>query len=126
MLTGYTFCILLKTNTASEVVQPHIDQVCTKLGGSMKILSDNGENSKINCLQMWLPNWVWNIKFIPLLTIPYPMEKLKDYIISSKHACLNMYQNLLSETRLYCWLALHIIFLPNEHSKGSPFFLMFG
>ena len=27
---------------------------------------------------------------------------------------------------LYLWHVQHIIFLPNEHSKESPFFLMFG
>ena len=42
MLTGYTFCIPLKTKTASEVVKAYIDNVCAKFCGSLKILSDNG------------------------------------------------------------------------------------
>ena len=37
VLKGYTFCIPLKTKTASE-------KVYTNLGGSIKILSDNGQN----------------------------------------------------------------------------------
>ena len=41
MLTGYTFCILLKTKTAAEVVKAYVDNVCAKFGGSLKILSDN-------------------------------------------------------------------------------------
>ena len=41
MLTGYTFCILLKTKPTNEVVQAYIDKVYTKCGGSVKILSDN-------------------------------------------------------------------------------------
>ena len=41
MLTGYTFCMTLKTKTASEVVQAYIDEVYAKFGGSMPILSDN-------------------------------------------------------------------------------------
>ena len=38
MLTGLTFCILLKTKTASEVVQIYIDEVYVRFGGSMNIL----------------------------------------------------------------------------------------
>ena len=38
MLSGYTFCIPLKTKAASEVVQAYMDEVYTKFGGSMKIL----------------------------------------------------------------------------------------
>ena len=34
MLTGYTFCVIIKTKTASEVVQAHIDNVYCKFGGS--------------------------------------------------------------------------------------------
>ena len=46
MLTGYIFCVPLKTKTASEVVQAYIDEVYTKFGGSMKILLANGTELK--------------------------------------------------------------------------------
>ena len=46
MLTGYVFCILLRTKLASEVVQAYIDNVYAKFGGSLKILSDNGMEFK--------------------------------------------------------------------------------
>ena len=46
MLTGYTFCVPLKTKTASKVVQAYIDEVYAKFGGSMKILSDKGAEFK--------------------------------------------------------------------------------
>ena len=42
MLTGYVFCVPLKTKTAEEVIQAYIDNVYAKFGGSLKILSDNG------------------------------------------------------------------------------------
>ena len=41
MLTGYVFCIPLKTNQASEVLQAYIDNIYVKFGSSLKILSDN-------------------------------------------------------------------------------------
>ena len=46
MLTGYVFCIPLKTKTAEEVLQVYVDNIYSKFGGSMKILSDNGTEFK--------------------------------------------------------------------------------
>ena len=46
MLTGYVFCVLLKTKTAEEVIQAYINHVYSKFGGSLKILSDNGTEFK--------------------------------------------------------------------------------
>ena len=46
MLTGYIFCIPLKTKTTKEVIQAYIDNIYSKFGGSMKILSDNGTELK--------------------------------------------------------------------------------
>ena len=46
MLTGYTFCITLKTKTAAEVVKAYIDKIYAKFGGSIKMLSDNGTEFK--------------------------------------------------------------------------------
>ena len=38
MLIGYVFCVPLKTKTAEEVIQAHIDNICSKFGGSWKML----------------------------------------------------------------------------------------
>ena len=46
MLTGYIFCIPLKTKQASEVLQAYIDNIYAKFGGSLKILSANGTEFK--------------------------------------------------------------------------------
>ena len=46
MLTGYVFGIPLKTKQANEVLQAYIDNVYAKIGGSLKILSDNGTEFK--------------------------------------------------------------------------------
>ena len=42
MLTGYVFCVPLKTKAVEEVIQAYIDNVNSKFGGSLKMLSDNG------------------------------------------------------------------------------------
>ena len=46
MLTGYVFCIPLKTKMAEEVIQAYIDNVYSKFGGFLKMLSDNGTEFK--------------------------------------------------------------------------------
>ena len=46
ILTGYTFCIPLKTKTAAEVIKAYVDNIYAKFGGSLKILSDNGTEFK--------------------------------------------------------------------------------
>ena len=42
MVTGYFFLYPLEVQTAEEVIQAYIDNVYSKFGGSLKILSDNG------------------------------------------------------------------------------------
>ena len=46
MLTGCVFCEPIKTKTAEEVIQAYIDNIYSKFGGSVKILSDNGTEFK--------------------------------------------------------------------------------
>ena len=46
MLMGCVFCVPLKTKAAEEVTQAYIDNIYSKFGGSMKILSDNGTKFK--------------------------------------------------------------------------------
>ena len=56
MLMGYVFCIPLNTKTAKEVTQAYIDNVYSKFGGSLKILSDNGTEFKNRVLNKSLKN----------------------------------------------------------------------
>ena len=46
VLTGYVFCIPLKTKQVDEVLQAYIDNVYAKFSGSLKILLDNGTEFK--------------------------------------------------------------------------------
>ena len=36
MLTGYVFCVPLKTKTAEKVIHAYIDHVYSRFGGSLK------------------------------------------------------------------------------------------
>ena len=46
MLTGFTWCIPLKSKKASEVSRAYLEHVYSILGGSTKILTDNGMEFK--------------------------------------------------------------------------------
>ena len=46
MLTGFTWCVPLKTKTAGEVSKAYMDHICSNFGGSIKILMDNGMEFK--------------------------------------------------------------------------------
>ena len=41
MLTGFTFCIPLKSKCAKDVIKAYIDHICCPFGPSRKILTDN-------------------------------------------------------------------------------------
>ena len=41
MLTGFTWCVPLKTKTVEEVMKAYMDHIYSNFGGSIKILTDN-------------------------------------------------------------------------------------
>ena len=46
MLTGFTWCIPIKSKKASDVARAYRQHVYSVLGGSTKILTDNGTEFK--------------------------------------------------------------------------------
>ena len=46
MLTGFTWCVPLKTKTVEEVAKAYMDHIYSNFGGSIKILMDNGTEFK--------------------------------------------------------------------------------
>ena len=46
MLTGFTWCIPVKSKMAKDIVEVYMKEVYYKYGGSRKILSDNGTEFK--------------------------------------------------------------------------------
>ena len=126
MLTGYVFCIPLKTKTAEEVLQAYIDNVYSKFGGSIKILSDNGTEFKNKIFEQVAKELGVVYK---LYTPPY--HPASNGRIEGFHAflkaCISKHISPQLEWDDLVPLACAAYnFIPNEHSKESPFFLMFG
>ena len=46
MLTGFTWCVPLKTKTVEEVAKAYMEPIYSNFGGSIKILMDNGTEFK--------------------------------------------------------------------------------
>ena len=126
MLTGYVFCVPLKSKQASEVIQVYIDNVYAKFGGSLKILSDNGTEFKNKLFEKIAKELGVKHK---IYTAPYRpssngrIEGFHNFLKSciSKHV-----SSQLEWTSVLPLVCATYNFLPNEHSKESPFFLMFG
>ena len=126
MLTGYVFCVPLKTKAAEEVIQAYKDNVYSKFGGSLKMLSDNGTEFKNRTFEQVAKELGLEYK---LYTPPYHpasngrIEGFHAFLKAciAKHVAPQLEWDVLIP--LAC--AAHN-FIPNEHSKESPFFLMFG
>ena len=126
MLTGYTFCIPLRTKTASEVVKAYIDNVYAKSGGSLKILSYNGTEFKNQLFTDVATKLGVEYK---IYTPPYHpqsnghMEGFHNFLKACRSKHISPTMEWDDDVPLAC-AACNC--LPNEHSKESPFFLMFG
>ena len=126
MLTGYVFCVPLKTKAAEEVIQAYIDNVYSKFGGSLNMLSDNGTEFKNKVFKHIAKELGLQYK---LYTPPY--HPASNGRIEGFHAflkaCIAKHVAPQLEWDVLVLLAFAAYnFIPNEHSKESSFFLMFG
>ena len=126
MLMGYVFCVPLKTKTAEEVIQAYIDHVYSRFGGSLKILSDNGMEFKNKIFEQVAKELGVEYKLYMLPYHPASNGQIEGFHAFLK-ACIAKHIAPQLEWDVLVPLAcVAYNFIPNEHSKESPFFLMFG
>ena len=126
MHTGYTFCIPLKTKKASEVLKAYIDHVYSQFGGSIKILSDNGTEFKNKLFEDVAKQLGVEYKIYTPPYTPQSNGRIEGFHYFLK-ACISKHISPTLEWDDVVPLAcVAYNFFPNEHSKESPFFLMFG
>ena len=126
MLTGYVFCVPLKTKAAEEVIQAYIDNEYSKFGGSLKMLNDNGTEFKNKVVEQVAKELGLEYK---LYTPPYHLAsngRIEGFHTFLK-ACIakNVAPQLEWDVLVPLACAAYN-FIPNEQSKESSFFLMFG
>ena len=122
---GFVFCIPLKTKSAEDVVQAYIDRVYSQFRGSEKVLTDNGtefKNKLINevCEKLGVKHKI----YLP----PYrPQSNGRiEFFHYFLKACMIHITPQIEWDDVIPLACVAYNFLPNEHSKESPFFLMFG
>ena len=126
MLTGYVFCEPIPNKTAATVVQTYVDRVYAKFGGSYKILSDNGTEFKNQLFEKVSKELgVTHKKY----TAPYSpasngrIEGFHNFL----KACIAKHVSPTLEWDQVIPLACAAYnFMPNEHAKESPFYMMFA
>ena len=125
MLTGFTFCIPLKSKKAEDVVTAYLNHICCVFRPSKKILTDNGKEFK---------NKMWDEVFKRL-----KMEhRVTPIYLPQCNGCIEGFHKFLKaciekqiqqglEWDDLVWKATAAYnFFPMESSGFSPFFLMYG
>ena len=126
MLTGFTFCIPIKNKSAEEVITAWRNHISFPFVVCRKLLTDNGrefKNDLFNTVaeQLGMERMIY--------TPPYRSQSngcIEDFhnflkACLSKHISRNRESDDVTPlaTASYNWL-------PNQHSRESPFFIMFG
>ena len=126
MLTGFTWCIPIRSKKATDVARAYMQHVYSILGGSMKILTDNGTEFKNEVYKEVLQK-LGTEKLIH--SPPYRPQSngriegfhryLKACIIKHMRSGLEWEQIMAMATAAYNYF-------PNMSAKESAFFLMYG
>ena len=126
MLAGYVFCIPLKSKQVNEVLQAYIDNVYVKFGGSLKILSDNGTEFKNQLFEQIAKELGVKHKIYTAPYRPSSNGRIEGFHNFLKACIAKHVSSQLEWTNVIPLVCAAYNFLPNEHSKESHFFLMFG
>ena len=125
MLTGFTFCIPIKSKKAEDVMKAYTDNICCVFGPSKKILTDNGTEFK---------NKLWTDVFKRMCTEPrtspiYSPQcngKIEDFHKFLKATIGKQLQKGLEWDDVIPKATSAYNFFLTQSSKEAPFFLMFG
>ena len=126
ILTGYVFCVPLKTKTAEEVIQAYIDNVYSKFGGSSKMLSDNSTEFKNKMFEQTSKELGLEDKLYTPPYHPASNDRIEGFHAFLKACITKHVAPQLEWDVLIPFACAAYNFITNEHSKESPFFLMFG
>ena len=125
MLTGFTFCIPLKSKKAEDVVTAYLNHICCIFGPSKKILTDNGSEFKNKMWDEVFKRLKMEHRVTPIYS-PQCNGRIEGFHRFLK-ACIGkqLQQGLEWDDRVWKATAAYNFF-PTESSGFSPFFLMYG
>ena len=125
MLTGFTWCVPLKTKTAEEVTKAYLDHIYSNFGGSVKIMMDNETGFKNKLFKEVIEKLGTEFSIhLP----PYRLQsngKIEGFhrflkMCISKHINHRLEWNELTLMAIVCYN-----FFPNCNVRESAFFIMF-
>ena len=102
MLTGFTFCIPIKNQSAEEVIMAWRNHISFPFGVCRNYSLIMEQNLKMNCLIPLWNNWVWRERSAHHHTGLNQMVALRVFIVFSKHVCLNIFLETGSGMMLHC------------------------
>ena len=126
MLTGFTWCIPIKSKKATDVARAYMQHVYSILGGSTKILTDNGTEFKNKVFREVLQK----LGTERLIHSP-PYRPQSNGRIEGFHrylkACITKHmRNGLEWDQITAMATAAYNYFPNMSAKESAFFLMYG
>ena len=125
MLTGFTWCIPLKTKKAEEVVAAYMNHIYCVCGPSKTILSDNGSEFKNNMWKEVFERFKTEHRYTPIYS-PQCNGRIEGFHRFLKACVGKQIQQGLEWDDLVWKATAAYNFFPTESSGFSPFFLMFG
>ena len=126
MLSSWMWCIPIVDKSAPVIVQAYLKNIHHLFGPSWKILSDNGSEFKNQLFEtivqeLGIEHKVYSPPFCP------QCNRWIEGFHAFLKACLAKHISQELEWDEVCLIAMAAYnFLPNEHSRGLPFFIMFG
>ena len=123
MLTGFTFCIPLKSKCAEDVIKAYIDHICCTFGPSRKILTDNDTEFKNKLWTEVFEKLRTEQKFTPIYS-PQCNSRIKGFHKFLKATIAKQLETGMEWDDLVWKATAAYNFFPTESS--APFFLMFG
>ena len=126
MLTGFTWCVPLKTKTEDEVVTAYKDYIACPFGGSVKILIDNGNEFKNKLFKEVVTKLGTEMSIHSPPYRPQFNGKIEGFHRFLK-ACITKHINHGLEWDELIPIAIACYnYFPNCSTQESAFFLMFG
>ena len=126
MLTGWVWCVPIPDKTANAVLKAYLKEVHHVFGPSKKVLSDNGTEFKNDLFDRVAKELGVEHKVYSPPYHPQSNGRIEGFHLFLK-ACMAKHISPGLEWDEVCPIATAAYnFLPNEHARESPFFLMFG
>ena len=125
MLTGFTFCIPLKSKHTEDMINTYINHICCPFGPSMKILTDNGTEFKNKLWTEVFDKLITEQKFTPIYS-PQCNGRIEGFHKFLKSTIAKQLENHVEWDNLMWKATAAYNFFPTESSSIAPFFLMFG